>query len=423
VPSGKIGGRTRLEESKCLNSYEAEVVGRAMRLLRDGLGPRGATPPCTTVVRDDGWLLIAQDAQMFVVQNQLRPAAIQDALRDLMRDGLSRVRVCSAYLSLMGSRLLLDAIERNAPDNDLGSVCKTVVTSLDFGLTEPAALRMWRDGQADVYVAGTAALDRGALMPEVAFHPKFYVFDRPDCTVACLVTSANLTRRGLTINSEVGWSVVTADADSTNRAWRAAVELAVPLTDDILQRYEGRRRKRQTSAGHRADDTTDMAPVPQPLPVDPQMAFDDATATIDAGQHGQMWVQSFEMSGGSHTQLEMPRGAHRFFGVATVDYEAENVQAIAQPTLVAGSREWKHRPLRWHGHNQMERINLPSAADGGFNYAQSMILFRRLHTNRYELHVHPWNSDTAHACLEASRQRGLLFRVGQTTQRLAGLIE
>lgn len=117
---------------------------------------------------------------MFVVQNQLRPAAIQDALRDLMRDGLSRVRVCSAYLSLMGSRLLLDAIERNAPDNDLGSVCKTVVTSLDFGLTEPAALRMWRDREADVHVAGAAALDRGALMPEVAFHPKFYVFDRPD---------------------------------------------------------------------------------------------------------------------------------------------------------------------------------------------------------------------------------------------------
>lgn len=237
------------------------------------------------------------------------------------------------------------------------------------------------------------------------------------------MTSANLTSRGLTINSEVGWSVVTADADSTNRAWGAAVELAVPLTDDILQRYEGRRQERQTSAGHRADDTTDMARVPQPLPVDPQMAFGDATATIDAGQHGQMWVQSFEMSGGSHTQLELPRGAHRFFGVATVDYEAENVQAIAQPTLVAGSREWKHSLLRWHGHNQMERINLPSAADGGFNYAQSMILFRRLHTNRYELHVHPWDSDTARAYLETSRQRGLLFRVGQTTSRPAGLIE
>ena len=354
---------------------------------------------------------------MFVVQSRLRPAAIQDALRDLMRDGLSRVRVCSAYLSLMGSRLLLDAIERNAPGGNSANIPKTVVTSLDFGLTEPAALRMWRDEQADVHVAGTAALDRGTLVPEVAFHPKFYVFDRPDGAVASLVTSANLTRRGLTINSEVGWSVVAADADTTDRAWRAAVELAVPLTENILQRYEERR----TATGGPADDANDMAPVPTPAHVEPQLSFGDAT--IDAGQHGQMWVQSFEMSGGSHTQLEMPRGAHRFFGVTTVDYTAQHVGAIAEPTLVAGRQKWEDCPLRWHGNNQMVRINLPSAANGGFDYPHSMILFRRLHTNRYELRVHPWNSDTARGCLEASRQRGLLFRVGQTTKRLAGLIE
>lgn len=47
---------------------------------------------------------------MFVVQSQLRPAEIQNALHDLMRDGVSRVRICSAYLSRMGSRMLLDAI-------------------------------------------------------------------------------------------------------------------------------------------------------------------------------------------------------------------------------------------------------------------------------------------------------------------------
>lgn len=51
---------------------------------------------------------------MFVVQSQLRPAEIQNALHDLMRDGVSRVCICSAYLSRMGSRMLLDAIERNA---------------------------------------------------------------------------------------------------------------------------------------------------------------------------------------------------------------------------------------------------------------------------------------------------------------------
>lgn len=32
--------------------------------------------------------------------------------------------------------------ERNAPGGDSGNVRTTVVTSLDFGLTEPAALRI-----------------------------------------------------------------------------------------------------------------------------------------------------------------------------------------------------------------------------------------------------------------------------------------
>ena len=353
---------------------------------------------------------------MYIVQSQRRPAAIQDALRDLMRDGLSRVRICSAYLSLMGSRMMLDAIERNAPDGDSENVRTTVVTSLDFGLTEPAALRMWHGRQADVHVAGTAALDRGTLMPETAFHPKFYVFDRPDGKVASLVTSANLTNRGLTINSEVGWADRSADAGATDRAWCAAVELAVPLTEDILRRYEELR----MSVRERAHD---MAPVPRPpSPAEPLASFGDAA--IDLGRYNQMWVQSFEMSGGSATQLELPRGAHRFFGAAAADYEALDVDAIAEPTLVAGSREWERRPLRWHGNNRMERINLPSAASGGFDYTQSMILFRRLRADRYELRVHRWDSDTARACLDASRQRRLLFRVGQTnTSRLAGLIE
>ena len=365
---------------------------------------------------------------MFIVQSQLRPAAIQNALHDLMRDGLSRLRVCSAYLSSMGSRLLLDAVKRNTPDGDLESVPKTVVTSLDFGMTEPAALRMWQDMQADVRVAGAAALDRGTFMPVAAFHPKFYVFDKPDGTVASFVTSANLTNRGLTINSEVGWAVTEADVVATETAWCAAVQLAEPLTEDTLRRYEEVRKgtRRTSIADRRVDDVLDpvgeMAPVPsRPLPAALLPPFRDAS---EPSRYGQMWVQSFEMSGGSHTQLELPRGAHRFFGGAVVDDEANDVRAIVEPTLVAGSGKWPDCPLRWHGNNRMERINLPSAANGGFDYARSMILFRRLPTNSYELRVHPWDSDTARACLEASRQQGLLFRVGQTnTSRLAGLLE
>ena len=316
-------------------------------------------------------------------------------------------------MSRMGSRTLLDAIERSGAQADIP---KTVVASLDFGLTEPGALRMWRQAGAEVLVAGTRALDGGTLMPATAFHPKLYVFDRPDGTVASLVTSANLTNRGLTLNSEVGYQVVAADAEATDRAWRAAIEPAVPLTADILGRYEAQRKV----ARERAVDETD--PVPEPsVPIEGLAPFGDAGVKV--GEHDQLWVQSWSMSGGSATQLELPRGAHRFFGVATVDYEAEHVDQIAEPTLVSGSRRWESNPLRWHGNNRMERINLPSEANGGFAYAYSLILFRRVDTNIYELRVHPWNSDTARACVEASRQSKLLFRVGHAnTTRLAGLI-
>ena len=355
---------------------------------------------------------------MFVVQNQLRPAAIQNALHDLMRDGLSRVRICSAYLSRMGSQMLLDAIERSAPNGDQTRVYKTIVTSLDFGLTEPRALKMWHDLPAtEVFVAGTSALAGRTLRPEAAFHPKFYVFDRPDGTVASLVTSANLTNRGLTMNSEVGWAVCAADAGTTDHAWHAAIELAVPLTEGILEQYEALRE----SAPDRAAD--DMQPVPQPL-LAPRPSAPLSDASINPGVYSQLWVQSFEISGGSATQLELPRGTHRFFGIAIVDYERAHVNRITEPTLVAGNRKWEGCQLRWHGNNRMERINLPSVARGGFSYAHSLILFRRLDANIYELHVHPWDSDTARACIEASQRRNLLFRVGQTnTSRLAGLIE
>jgi hypothetical protein len=48
----------------------------------------------------------------------------------------------------------------------------------------------------------------------------------------------------------------------------------------------------------------------------------------------------------------------------------------------------------------MERINLPSQAMGGFDYEESLILFRRLGGNNFELRVYPWDSDSARAYVE-----------------------
>ena len=77
---------------------------------------------------------------MFIIQNGFRPGEIQNALFDLMRPGIEDVRVCSAYISLSGSQILFDGISERANGNH-ERVSKTIVTSLDFGLTDPMACK------------------------------------------------------------------------------------------------------------------------------------------------------------------------------------------------------------------------------------------------------------------------------------------
>lgn len=112
---------------------------------------------------------------MLIVQNQRTPGVIQNALFDLMRKEVGRIRVCSAYMSFAGSQILSDGIGRAsaylAP--------KTIVTSLDFGLTEPEALRFWMGMRnCEVLVAGVARVEQGILTPNSAFHSKPYIVNR-----------------------------------------------------------------------------------------------------------------------------------------------------------------------------------------------------------------------------------------------------
>ncbi len=356
---------------------------------------------------------------MFIVQNDARPGAMQNALFDLMRIGIDNVRVCSAYMSMSGSEILFDGLCRSAPNGNHERVRKTIVTSLDFGLTEPSALQFWDEAQnCNVLVAGASLLEQENLTPRAAFHPKLYLFDRPDGTLGSLVGSANLTNRGLTINAEVAWLEQEHNQpEHVNEAWDAAIGPAIPLTAAILERY---RALRERAAPEHPTEELDPIPEPEVGRLGQYTPFGDAE--IDLGAHSQMWVQSHGLQGGARTQLELPRGAHRFFGAAFEGYEFDRVDHIAEPVLVSGLSEWRDRPLTWHGDNAMERINLPSLAMGGFRYENSLILFRRIAPNTFELRVHPWDSDSARARLEASRRAGLVFRVGRNSNRLAGFI-
>ena len=96
---------------------------------------------------------------MFIVQNQTAPATMQNALLDLMRNDVEGVRVCCAYMSMSGAEILWDGLVRAVSERRIEGVDKTIVASLDFGLTNPRALAFWLDRGSRVRVAGHALID------------------------------------------------------------------------------------------------------------------------------------------------------------------------------------------------------------------------------------------------------------------------
>ncbi|MDD9960870.1 MAG: phospholipase D family protein [Gammaproteobacteria bacterium] len=357
--------------------------------------------------------------RMFVIQNQTRPGEIQNALRDLMRDGVESVRVCSAYVTRKGSELLYDEIRRSSRNGDQDAVSKTIVASLDFGTTEPQALEYWMEIPGSrVLVAGADLLERRTLNPKVAFHPKVYAFGRPNGTVGSLTGSANLTSRGLTINSEAAWCVPKhASHEEVDVAWQSITQGTTPLTQELLDQY---RLLREQTIGERQTRETQPVPEPEVGQLGDYQPF--AVAVADPDRHARMWIQARQLQGGSHTQLELPRGSHRFFGAVQIPAGADQVVRLAELVLTSGQSSWPECPLTWHPNNQMERINLPSIAKGGYDYNNTLILFRRLGEGRFELQAHPWDSDSCRAFVEASRTTNLLFRVGRNSNRLYGLL-
>ena len=147
------------------------------------------------------------------------------------------------------------------------------------------------------------------------------------------------------------------------------------------------------------------------------------TGEINPADYAAMWVHGEALQGGSNNQLELPRGGHRFFGFVFDQYEYPQNLTIGEPVLRSGTRVWNNRRLTWHGNNRMERMNLPTAAQGGFNYADTAVMFRRLTNGSFELIVTPWESDLARSWRQASAQRQTLFRLGRVaTNRVVGLL-
>ena len=359
---------------------------------------------------------------MLIVQNQTHPATIRNAIADLIANGVAEIKVAAAYTTVSGSRMLLDSVEHSVGAAAFAAIPKTLITSFDYGITEPQALDDWLSlSHASVRVSGASEIAAGTTVPARAFHPKVYAFHVGNQTSGVLVASANLTGRGLTSNVEAGWVQHSAPSAQVDTAFSLLSADTDPLTPHLLSAYDTLRSSQPppTNAPKDGQPVVPFTPTGGHLPL-----FRDAVVGghVNLIAFNEMWVQVEKLQGGSGNQLELPRSGHRFFGLTFSQYTAPRAD-IGCPPLRIASKTWDDRPLTWHGSNGMERLNLPTQAQGGPDYSNSVVMFRRLPNAPFELVVTPLNSDLAHAWARASQNAGNLFKLGTgATTRLVGLL-
>lgn len=351
-------------------------------------------------------------------QNSRCPNQILFAFDEVADAAIRRVRWAVAYSTKSGCERLTKRVSNRIGIRRWENTEKHFVTSLDFGLTEPAALDFLRRlPNSSVQIANPDVIKVPGFRPTTAYHPKVYLFDAPGRT-GYVVGSANLTSSALLSNTEV--VTVGTERPSNgrwNNIWIQLILDSVPLTTALLDEYRRKWKRPKTRL-------VDPDPKPSPPPITPieKPVFWDA---VNAGQVSpmdfkQFWVEAGSMSsGGSHNQLELPRGANRFFGFVHRDYGIAH-RTIGSLNLTLSNREWSNRPLTWHGHNGMERINLPTSTQGGFEYRNTAVLFRR-HSRGFELNVLPLNDHGAIAWRAASVELQTVFRIGDRASRLCGL--
>jgi hypothetical protein len=269
---------------------------------------------------------------------------------------------------------------------------------------------------AEVHIANPEVVDNLGFMPAKAYHPKLYLFDTPGST-GYVVGSANMTNSAFMANTEVVSVGKEKPKGGWNNVWDELLINTVPLTSTIFNKYRQKWKRRKKRA-------VILDPNPVPPKIKPGHkpvlweAINKGSVALNSFNH--FWIEAGSMSsGGSHNQLELPRGANRFFGFTHTNYGGAHI-TIGHPTLTLGPKSWTNRPLTWHGNNMMERINLPTLAQGGFNYQNTVILFRR-HKSGFEINVLPWDDNGAIAWRAASNALKTVFRLGERGERICGL--
>lgn len=336
---------------------------------------------------------------------------------------IQELRIAVAYITKAGSDLLFDVLSNKVGKSLWDSIPKIVTTSFDFGFTEPAALTSLKQlSSCTVNIWGIEVLQNKRLQPVNSFHPKMYIFDK-DGSISAFIGSANLSLSGLTTNTEA--AIIYENVSNTaeiNACWEAINSKCTPLTGLLLQQYREARKKYANRSAKPKVKKEKSAPVSGAVTRRRLSPFYQAISTgvITPQNYDHFWVEAGSMSsGGSGNQLELPRGANMFLGFNFSSYDGQH-HTIGCPVIFSRDKVWSHKPLTWHGHNAMERINLPTVTQGGYSYKNTIVHFTR-NNNRYELLVFPWSHPLSQIWRNRSQRDGLIFKLGIGSTRVCGL--
>lgn len=352
------------------------------------------------------------------IQSSSRPGVLLGGLGALVVPATSKLRVAVAYVSAAGADLVCSHLEQQLPPKAWKSAPKHFLTSFDFGHTEPKALRRLLDlPNSTVRIANPDVRLKPGFAPQTPFHPKMFIADRGR-TVAALIGSANISSAAFTDSSEAAiLEDPVADVTALEFGWTALWNSASDLTRSLYTDYERRR-------GTLSNPPKEMPPQE---PAESREVVTFLSALDDDGlvpdEFDSLWVEAGSMSsGGSHSQLELPRGGNLFFGGDFSDYSRGGGAAVAicDVELHARGIEWT-RPLRWHSHNGMERLNLPTLSQGGYQYVATNVLFTRRPGGAFDMVVACWDSTLARRWRTASKTLGRVYRLGENSNRVCGV--
>ncbi|MFJ6652900.1 hypothetical protein ACIQLJ_08920 [Microbacterium sp. NPDC091313] len=291
--------------------------------------------------------------------------------------------IAVAYASVRGLRHLKRAMEDNPHWED---ATRRALVSIDFGITQPAALELLASfPNTEVRVPNAASvLASPLLIPATTFHAKaFHFYNESDANAAMVTGSANLTLSALATGGEVVTLHSNAGGDVTppakaftrfqswfDQAWALSTEVAEVL-EDYAPRYKSRPRPRKPP-----EERTARA---RQYAKDARRHEVFGAVDIQLAEAKTLWTEVWGVTQNRGqlpgNQIDLQRGARVFFGFPS-DRVGKNHHFGDVVIRIPGFAPTR-RGVRF-GNNDMDKLNLPKPEENGIDsYDQSILAFER----------------------------------------------